>query len=182
VPHHVVNGKTGWARKTKGPMSRAALSWVRRQPMLEPPQLACRRSAPLRPQTEQRAEARRRSLEASEPQRMISGVNAMGARCWQSALRQQTHHQGADLRSSSNVATWAPSDLIAVRRAATVPCWPPAKPGSSPSPNLTWFQLDKGRHGASRPHLRAPSSRQRLGARRRHRNHRRGAACRHQHP
>jgi hypothetical protein len=55
-----------------------------------------------------RAERRNRSLEASEPHRMIHGAGAVGERCWQ---RSQTHNHGVTRRRSASVAT----GVVAVR-------------------------------------------------------------------
>jgi len=59
--------------------------------------------APLRPHTTQRAELRKRSLDASMPHRIISGVSAMGALRKHSGLLHQTQTQGVFLRMSARV-------------------------------------------------------------------------------
>ena len=58
-------------------------------------------------------------------------------------------------------AAWALSDFIAARRPVSDPCWHRAKPGSSPSPSHTWFQIDKGHHGVfPTPSSRRPTPRE----------------------
>jgi hypothetical protein len=63
----------------------------------------CCRSAPRLPHFTQRTLARNRSLDVPAPQRMITGVMAIGARCIHFTFRQSTHNRGADWRISSRV-------------------------------------------------------------------------------
>jgi hypothetical protein len=63
--------------------------------------VACCIVALLPPHSVQRAERRIRLLEASEPQRIISGTNASGRRCRQRS--QTTQHHGWPRRSCSSV-------------------------------------------------------------------------------
>jgi hypothetical protein len=62
-------------------------------------------TAPLRPHCEHRAQARSLSLEASRPQRIISGVIAVGAMWPQPCASQHTQTHGVSLRTSARVGT-----------------------------------------------------------------------------
>jgi hypothetical protein len=83
------------------------------KPICDPIQLGCCSVAPLHPQAEQRAARRSMSLDASTPQRMMSGASATG-RWWPQPAAQFNQSHGAERRRSARVGTGGRSDAIPI--------------------------------------------------------------------